>query len=237
MLRIKYWLEISRYFNVQFYFMSNITALVIGASGATGKQLVIQLLANPTISTVKVFVRKEMTAWHPKLKIFIVDFNSIDTWQHLISGDILFSVMGTTLKQAGSKAEQYKVDVTYQYQVAKAAVTNGVAIAVLLSSYGANASSSIFYSKIKGELESLFSALLFSHLHIFQPGILERFANDGRVFETIGVNMIKWLNAVGLFRHQAPLPVTVLADKMIKVALNGTTNKVTYYRLNDISNV
>jgi uncharacterized protein YbjT (DUF2867 family) len=217
--------------------MSNITAIVIGATGATGKQLVTQLLDNSTVTIVKAFVRKEMTFTHPKLQVFVVDFSAIVTWQHLVTGNILFSVMGTTLKQAGSKAEQYKVDVTYQYQVAKAAATNSVAMAVLLSSYGANASSSIFYSKIKGELEALFIALPFLHLHIFQPGILERFANDGRIFENIGVTTIKWLNAVGLFCSQAPMPVAVLANKMIKVALNEKVDKLTFYRLNAIFSI
>ena len=214
--------------------MSNFTTIVIGATGATGKQLVEQLLENQTVNTVKVFVRKKMTVSHPKLQVFVVNFDIIGTWQHLITGDILFSVMGTTLKEAGSKAEQYKVDVTYQYQVAKAAATNNLAIAVLLSAYGAKASSSIFYPKIKGELETLFIALPFSHLHIFQPGILERFSNDGRVFESISVKMIKWLNAVGLFRSQTPMPVTILANKMMKVALNETVKKLTYYRLDYI---
>ena len=214
--------------------MSNITAIVIGATGATGKQMVTQLLENHAVGSVKVFVRKQVTITHPKLQIFVVDFDAIGTWQHLITGNILFSAMGTTLKQAGSKPEQYKVDVTYQYQVAKAASANGVAIAVLLSAYGAKDSSAIFYSKIKGELEALFIALQFSQLHIFQPGILERLTNDGRVFENLGVKMLKVVNVFGLFRSQKPLPVAVLADKMIKVALNKSANQLTYYQLDGI---
>lgn len=214
--------------------MSNITAIVIGATGATGKQLVAQLLENPAVKIVKVFVRKEVSVSHPKLQIFVVNFDATATWQHLITGNMLFSAMGTTLKQAGSKTEQYMVDVTYQYQVAKAAAANGVAIAVLLSAYGAKASSPIFYSKIKGELETLFIELPFSQLHIFQPGILERLTNDGRVFENVGVKLIKMLNAFGLFRSQKPLPVAVLAAKMIKVALNKSANKVIYYQLDNI---
>jgi uncharacterized protein YbjT (DUF2867 family) len=142
--------------------------------------------------------------------------------------------MGTTLKLAGSKAEQYKVDVTYQYQVAKAAAANGVSTAVLLSAYGANAKAWLFYSKMKGELEALFIALPFTSLHIFQPGILERFANDERVFERLSVKLIKAFNTIGLFRSQTPMPVAVLAAKMIKVAEKNTINKVNYYRLLEI---
>jgi uncharacterized protein YbjT (DUF2867 family) len=214
--------------------MGNNIALVIGATGATGKQLVSQLLAHPNFATVKVFVRKPMSLVHPKLEIHVVDFDAIDTWQYLLTGNILFSAMGTTLKQAGSKAEQYKVDVTYQYQVAKAAAANGVSTAVLLSAYGANANSWLFYSKMKGELEALFIALPFTSLHIFQPGILERFANDERVFERLSVKLIKAFNTIGLFRSQSPMPVAVLAAKMIKVAEKNTVNKVNYHRLLEI---
>ena len=229
--------RINAYFQQQSYFMSNVTVIVIGGTGATGKQLVAQLLENHAVNLVKVFVRKEVTLSHDKLQSVVVDFDAIDTWQHLITGDMLFSAMGTTLKQAGSKDEQYKVDVTYPYQVAKAAATNGVPVAVLLSAYGAKANSSIFYSKIKGELETLFIALPFLRLHIFQPGILERLANDGRVFENIALKLIKWVNAFGLFSSQTPMPVPVLADKMIKAAFNNTANKLTYYRLNGIFSV
>ncbi len=227
------WLLINTYFQQQLLCMTNI-AIVIGATGATGKQLVKQLLDDNNVTRVKTFVRKSTQLVHPKLETYVVDFNTIEAWRHLIIGDVIFSVMGTTLKQAGSKAEQYKVDVTYQYQVAKAAAANGVATAVLLSAYSANAKSFFFYPQIKGELEAMFSNLTFTSLHIFQPGILERFSNDERVLERLSVKLIKAFNAIGLFRSQTPMPVAVLAAKMIKVALNKPLEKLCYYRLNDI---
>jgi len=206
------------------------TALVIGATGATGKLLVAQLLSNNSVTSVTIFVRKATDIVHPKLQAIVVDFDAIDTWQHLIVGDILFCAMGTTLKQAGSKAAQYKVDVTYQYQVAKAAKANGVATAVLLSAYGANAKALFFYPKMKGELEDKCINLAFNSLYIFQPGILERFANDGRVFEGLGISLLKALNTIGLLRKQKPMPVAILAKKMIYVALNNRAEGVWYYR-------
>lgn len=214
--------------------MTNITAIVIGATGATGKQIVAQLLDDNSVTTVKIFVRKNTTLVHPKLETYVVDFDAVDTWQHLITGDILFSVMGTTLKQAGSKAEQYKVDVTYQYQVAKTAAANGISTAVLLSAYGAKASSWLFYSKIKGELEAMFINLSLKSLHIFQPGILERFANDSRTMEQWSVKLIHWLNKFGLLTSQTPMPVAVLAAKMIKVAKQTSIASVNYYQLSNI---
>ena len=79
------------------------TALVIGATGATGSSLVKQLIENENYGYVHVFARKEASLSHPKLKWHVVDFNALDTWKSNLKGDVLFSAMGTTLKLAGSK--------------------------------------------------------------------------------------------------------------------------------------
>ncbi len=213
------------------------TAIVVGATGATGKQLVAQLLENPNVATVKIFIRKKITLSHPKLEIYVVNFDVIDTWQHLLAGNVLFSVLGTTLKQAGSKVNQYKVDVTYQYNITKAALGNGISTIVLLSAFGANPSSIFFYPKMKGVLEALLKNLPLVSLHIFQPGILERFANDERLLEKLSVKLLQWLNGFDILLSQAPIPVALLAAKMIKVGIRDNVEKLRYYRLNAILEV
>src|SRR5690606_12223779 len=101
-------------------------ALVIGATGATGTDLVQTLLQDNDFETVEVFVRKPLPLSHPKLKTHIVDFDKPDDWKNLVQGDVAFSCMGTTLKAAGSKDAQRKVDYHYQYDFAKAARENKV---------------------------------------------------------------------------------------------------------------
>jgi uncharacterized protein YbjT (DUF2867 family) len=96
-------------------------ALVLGATGATGKDLVEQLLKDKNYETVSVFVRKPMEIDNEKLETHIVDFEKPENWQNLVQGDVAFSCMGTTLKNAGSKEAQKKVDFNYQYNFAKAA--------------------------------------------------------------------------------------------------------------------
>ena len=114
------------------------TAIVIGATGLVGSALTSQLLEHPEFSGVKVFVRRSTHLSHQKLREHIVDFDKIDDWKHLLQGDVLFSAMGTTLNKAGSKAAQYRIDYTYQYNVAAAAASNGVPAYVLISSAGAS---------------------------------------------------------------------------------------------------
>ena len=85
-------------------------ALVIGATGATGKDLVYKLLNDKDYDEVNIFVRKPMNIQHPKLKTHVVDFEKPQEWQDLVKGDVAFSCLGTTLKGAGSKQAQRKVD-------------------------------------------------------------------------------------------------------------------------------
>ena len=85
-------------------------ALIIGATGATGKDLVTQLLADDTYSEVHCFVRKPLALSHPKLHDHVVNFDTPEAWADLLHGDVAFSCLGTTLAVAGSKEAQWRVD-------------------------------------------------------------------------------------------------------------------------------
>ena len=192
-------------------------ALIIGATGATGKDLVAQLLADDTFKEVHVFVRKPLKTDHSQLKVHIVDFEKPEEWKDLVNGDVAFSCLGTTLKAAGSKEAQKKVDVDYQYNFAKSAKENNAEDFILVSAYGANANSNVFYSRIKGQLERKIKELHFNKVTIFQPGMLER-KHSNRFGEVVGAKVIHFLNSFGLLKSQKPLPTSVLAHAMINAA-------------------
>ena len=101
------------------------TAIVIGATGLVGSLVTQKLLEDNRYDKVKVFVRRSLNINNPKLEEHIVDFDNIELWKNNLSGDELYSVLGTTIKKAGSKEAQYKIDFTYQYEIAKAASENG----------------------------------------------------------------------------------------------------------------
>lgn len=192
-------------------------ALIIGATGATGKQLVAKLLEDNTFTEVHVFIRKPLGTQHNKLQTHIVDFDTPEDWAYLVRGNVAFACLGTTIKQAGSQEAQRKVDFDYQLNFAKKAKANGVSTFVLVSSYGAKAQSRIFYSRIKGELEEAVKKLNFDKNVILQPSILDRGVYD-RIGENIGLKLIKTLNRIGLFKRYRPMPTAILAEKMIKLA-------------------
>ena len=190
-------------------------ALIIGATGATGKDLVTQLLADDTYSEVHCFVRKPLTFTHTKLHAHVVDFETPEVWADLLRGDVAFSCLGTTLAVAGSKEAQWRVDYDYQYAFAEHCRNNGVPTFVLISAAGAKAQSKLFYNRMKGQLEDAVKALGFPRLLIFQPSVLVRKGSD-RKGEQFGLKMIVLLNKLGLFKRYRPMPTSVLAEKMRK---------------------
>lgn len=198
-------------------------ALIIGATGATGKDLVNQLLNDREFDEVDIFVRKPVDIRNDKLKVHVVNFEKPEEWREMVKGDVAFSCLGTTLKDAGSKEAQKKVDFHYQYEFARAAKENNVEDYVLVSAYGANPQSKIFYSKMKGELEEAVKQLHFNKITIFKPGMLER-KNSERTGEVLGSRIIKFANKLGLLESQKPLPTDILAKAMInssKIKSNG----------------
>ena len=195
-------------------------ALVIGATGAVGRDLVEQLLQDNAFERVTVFVRRPLAVENPKLTVHIIDFDHPEPWQHLLQGDVLFSCLGTTIKAAGSQEAQWKVDYAYQYEVAKAARENGVETYALVSSIGATPKSKIFYTRMKGELEEAVKKLGFPACFILQPPSLVRKGSD-RFGEKAGVVALRAFNAIGLMRAYKPMPTEEVAAAMVRLAKCG----------------
>tara|TARA_Y100000589_G_scaffold196660_1_gene185845 strand:+ start:1610 stop:2260 length:651 start_codon:yes stop_codon:yes gene_type:complete len=216
--------------------MKKLHALVLGATGATGKEMVKLLLENSNYSKVSVFVRSKIHIDHKKLTIHKIDFSRLHEYSSLVKGDILFSALGTTKKEAGGKKEQFRVDYTYQYAFAKIASKNNVAHYSLVSSVGANKSSFFFYPKIKGALESSVKSLRFNTIHIFQPPSLIRQPELIRIGEKYIIKLLQVINKLGLLKSFKPLLVKDLAKKIIDESLINKTKGVTIYQSQDLYN-
>lgn len=196
------------------------TALVIGATGLVGGELVKLLLADERIEQVVVFVRRASGISVPKLIEHLIDFDRPETWSPLVKGAVLFSCMGTTISKAGSKAAQYKIDYTYQYQFASIAAVNGIPTYVLVSAASANPKSSMFYSRIKGELERDVSQLNFSEVYLLQPGLLVGDRKESRFGEKLAFKVLNALNAIGIFKKYKPIYGRTVAKAMLNAAMN-----------------
>jgi uncharacterized protein YbjT (DUF2867 family) len=148
-------------------------ALIAGATGFIGNELLSQMLADSYFQEVRILVRKEIALQHPKLKQIKVNFDNLAANQADFQGVThAFCCLGTTMKKAGSKEAFYKVDFTYCEQTANAAKKAGVTHFQLITSSGASKKSAFYYSQVKGEIEEYIQSLNFASFVILRPSLL-----------------------------------------------------------------
>ena len=202
-------------------------AIIIGATGATGKSLLPLLAASSEVESIDCFGRRHPDFTHQKLNSHQIDFSKPDDWREEVQGDVLFACLGTTLKAAGSKEAQWVIDYEANLEFAKAARENGVNTLVLVSASGSNVASRLFYQRMKGELEQAIIALNFPHLIIFRSPLLIR-PNSDRLGEKIAERIFRVLNRIGMLKNQRPLAVEKLAQAMLKAALLSSYEQASY---------
>lgn len=195
------------------------TAIVIGATGLVGSQVVNQLVQAKHVGKVITLTRRALRQSEqndsPKVENHVVDFDRLVDTASLFKGDMLFSCLGTTLKQAGSIQAQRVVDLDYQYQAAKLAVEQGVDHLLLVSSSGADSKSLSPYLKMKGELEDKIQALAFSHISIFQPSLLLGNRQSTRAAEDIASKVLPMICKLPGLQRYRPIYGAEVAEKMV----------------------
>jgi uncharacterized protein YbjT (DUF2867 family) len=148
------------------------TALIAGSTGLIGKHLLQLLLESDQYNLIKAITRKPLDFQHPKLENIILDFDTMtEQYSHFKTDDV-FCCLGTTMKHAGSKDAFKKVDYDYPLEIAKVCKSQGAKQYLLVSSLGANKTSSIYYNQIKGEVEDAIAAVRYDRFHIFRPSLL-----------------------------------------------------------------
>lgn len=160
------------------------TALIVGATGLIGKQLLDLLLVSDHYTRVTAVVRKPLGIQHAKLKVLIVDFDNLDAHADELKADDVFCCLGTTMKQAKSKDAFRKVDFEYPLEIGRITKAKGASHCLLVSALGADKSSSIFYNKVKGETEQALKLIGFDALHIFRPSLLLGSREEDRAGES-----------------------------------------------------
>lgn len=208
-------------------------AILIGATGLIGKALIGQLTNDTDYSEILLIARKKIENLPAKFKLIQVNFDEIEKYKSEITGDVLFSTLGTTLKTAGSKEAQYKIDFDYQFNVAKIASDNGVKNLVLLSSAGANSKSSIFYSRMKGELDEAVQNLKFDHVSIIRPSMLVGKRGEFRLSEKIVTPLAYIVNIIPFARKYRPIKDSIVARAMI----NAVKANESSYRIYELGGV
>lgn len=163
------------------------TAILIGATGLVGSACLAQLLESPAYRRVIAVSRRPVPLKHRKLVRLETSFDLLGQALEGQAVDDAFCCLGTTIRQAGTKAEFHKVDYGYALAFADAARRQGAGQFLLVSALGANAHSPIFYNRVKGLLEKEVEALGYLRLSIFRPSFLLGSRTDSRPGEALGI--------------------------------------------------
>jgi uncharacterized protein YbjT (DUF2867 family) len=197
------------------------TALIAGASGLVGRELITTLLADPRYGAVVSIGRRTLSIEHTKLKQLIVDFKAIP---RLPPVDDVFIALGTTLKVAGSQAAMRAVDVDAVVAAASAAKAAGAQRLGVVSSMGANAKSRMFYVRIKGEMEEALEQFGFVQTVIAQPSQLsgprETLGQPDRAAERIALTAMRFVRPLIPANYQPIAAKDVTAALVAAMALD-----------------
>jgi uncharacterized protein YbjT (DUF2867 family) len=197
--------------------MLNKTALLLGASGLTGRN-VLQLLLNDGLYTqVTIYVRRPVKLSHPKLIQQVINYETLDT---AVEADDVFCCLGTTIKKAGSQEAFRQVDLVYPLRVAALQLAAGSTQFNLISAVGASEKSGVFYSRIKGEVEQALQRMGFPQLNIFRPSIIIGERDERRTGEKIALGMARVIAPllIGSLRKYRPVTALAIARAMLHYA-------------------
>ena len=196
------------------------TALLAGATGLIGSQLLPLLLASERYAKVIVVGRKAVPILHPKLVQVVTELDKLEEVRLKLIADDVFCCLGTTMAQAGSKEAFFKVDFLYVVQLAALAAGNFAAQFLVVSSMGADADSSIYYSRVKGEMEAAVQQTPFRAIHIFRPSLLLGERATPRLGERLAAMVMRVLAPVmrGPLLKYRPVSGAAVAAAMLRAA-------------------
>ncbi|WP_316811544.1 oxidoreductase [Pedobacter heparinus] len=205
-------------------------AIIAGATGLIGADLLNQLLDHPAYTRVLAIVRTEIARQHPKLEQLVVDFERLENHQEHIKGDVVFCALGTTKSKTPDQEQYRKIDYQYPLDIAFIALQNGASQYHLVSALGANPGSAIFYSKLKGEVERDLKTIPFKALHIYRPSLLDGDRKEHRSAEGIMIGLMRLLNPllIGGLKKYRSIKIEKVASAMLKQSLQPLAGVFTY---------
>jgi uncharacterized protein YbjT (DUF2867 family) len=196
------------------------TAVVAGASGLVGRELVGRLLLRTEYKSVVALTRRPLG--HRRLCEVPASFERLDeTLGPVIDTDArvdAFCCLGTTIRAAGSEAAFRRVDHDYVLSFARWAIRRGAVRLIVVSALGADARSRVFYNRVKGEVEGALRELAGTSLVIVRPSLLDGRRDEARFGEMLALGFSRPLRRL-LPVAIRPIAVADVAQTMIEAAL------------------
>jgi uncharacterized protein YbjT (DUF2867 family) len=214
------------------------SAVLLGATGLVGGQLLDLLLASPLYSRVRVLGRGRPPRRDPKLVFEEVDFDHLERHAELLRVDDVFCCLGTTMDKAGSQDAFRAVDFGYVVEAARLAADAGAEQFLVVSSVGADPDSRVFYNRVKGEMEAAVKRFPFRAVWIVRPSLLLGDRAEFRLGERFAQMVsrpLAWL-LVGSLRRYRPVRARDVAGALLALAEEqGTGGLVESERIPEIA--
>ena len=200
------------------------TAVIIGATGAVGREISNEILSGEYYDRIYILGRSSINKLpdDSRLTKIIIDFENINFDTSILEDADVFASLGTTIKIAGSKENQRKIDVDYTVNFSKLC-EGKVRSFNVVSAIGANSKSKNFYNSLKGELEDKLKVMNLGVLRIFQPSLLISKRDDKRFLEELfmKVSSVFQLVLKGKAKKYSPIEVSVLGREIVRFAIEN----------------
>ena len=213
----------------------NKTAIILGASGLTGGLLLQKLIDDNRYSTIKLFSRNRIEGLPAKVIQFIGNLLELEQFSADFIADEVYCCIGTTAKKTPDKELYKKIDYGIPVAAAKLAKENDIPTFLVISAMGANKGSSVFYNKIKGEMEQDVLQLGIKNTLILRPSLIGGERNELRVLEKIGITVFKIIQPlfIGPLKKYKIINAESIAQAMLNLT-NNTSNTEVIITSNDI---
>lgn len=204
------------------------TAIVLGATGLTGKLLVSQLIADESYSRIKLFTRRKSDFNSSKIDEFVGDVIDLDRFKSDFNADVVFCCIGTTAAKTKDRAVYKQIDFGIPVKAAALCKENGIDTFVVVSAMGADSQSGIFYNRTKGEMEQAVLASGVKNCYILRPSLIKGNRDEKRLGETIASGIMSVANVfmVGKWRKYRAIEAKTIALGMIHVAKDGYSENI-----------
>ena len=200
--------------------MNQKTAILLGATGLTGRLLLTRLVADDSYVSIKLFSRRASGNKSPKIKEFIGDTLQLESFKNDFTADEVFCCIGTTSAKTKDRTVYKAIDFGIPFTASKLAKDNNIPTFLVISSMGANTKSNIFYSRTKGEMEQAVLSQNIPNTYILRPSLIMGERDQRRIGERVGAVLLKLTSVflVGRLKKYRAIEADCIASAMIHLA-------------------
>ncbi|WP_028979968.1 NAD(P)H-binding protein [Sporocytophaga myxococcoides] len=196
------------------------TALVFGATGLVGTELVKVLNKDDRYNEIKIFGRHSSGFADGKVKEIITELSNKSLLVTEMTGDDIYCCLGTTIKKARTKEAFRKVDLGFPKLIAEVASAKNISKMIVISSIGASSHTSNFYLKTKGEMEEALNEILKDKVYFLRPSFLLGNRSESRPGEQAGKFLMKLVGPLfrGKMKKYRAIEAHSVAEAMVYIA-------------------